>query len=225
MSFIKDSIAGVHSRPVFQDKEAAHCIFDQAKNDDSKVIVMAGDNASGKSLVCRYIRQRAQEAGLLSIEISMADRNKKGYMEMARSLGRYGDEDAESTGHLTFYRLVKDIERLQEKKEPWLLVLDEPELGMGEDYFDALGKYIGSLVNDFEANKYCQGVVIVSHAKVLLKSLFKSLEQDTQTVYVGDVTLSLMDWLNGTQMKSVEELMRLTAKAKARRKVIHTYLK
>ena len=222
---LEDALTGIKHKRTFSDKGCIETSISIAKK-PSKVVLITGDNATGKSLVCRYINQVQNKKGFMSIEVSMGDRNKKNYMGQAYTFGRYGDEDIESTGYLTINRIIKDIDRLKLMKKPWNFTLDEPDLGMSESYARPLGEFLAKQFTELEKSDFCKGLVVVSHSRILLQSILDNLEYKPNGMLLGDSKIDFFDWLESSpQEKTISDLLSLPMRAKALRSSVQKNIK
>lgn len=193
-------------------------------NSASPLILMAGENASGKSVICRLLGKLSIEHDLRHVEISMGDRNSKGVFSKIREYGRYGDEDRESTGYLTINRIIKDSKALLESDKDFCFVLDEAELGLSEEYHQALGQLIARTHADFLASGRCRAFLVCSHSRILLKAILASTSPRPSSIYLSmeptDVTL--YDWLDSPLMhRSIDDLLSLPERAREKRRSIN----
>ena len=187
-------------------------------DEKSKVLFVAGNNASGKSLVGKIIETIAADDKIPKRSCSM--RNRTSGMFGQRLV--FGDESDNSTGQNSVNAVVKGLKSTIET-EGSLLILDEPDLGLAENYTAALGEYIASQIN--EHNEKIGLIVIVSHSKILFNCALETLKCPYSSVFVGDKNITFDDWLKSPLSKSsIDELLDLNRKSRETWKRIQTFL-
>jgi len=103
------------------------------KNGNSNVLIITGENASGKSLFFQFMAGWAQRDGTTPITISIRERTGSGTYEGAafRKSMMFGDETDTSTG-TNSYKVVKKgfktLKQYQSEGKISGLFLDEPEI-------------------------------------------------------------------------------------------------
>lgn len=171
-------------------------------NDDANTLIVYGDNASGKSLVCNLIESKVRQHHEVR---SMSVKNRT-----SKSIGRafiFGDEGQQSTGETSVRVIQKAFSSAAKDNEPSMIILDEPDLGLSSKYARAMGRYIGQQANALrEIGTY---IVIVSHNTALLKAFCD--EVDNPTSYFGlNTTDTLSQWVDSDEEKSIHDLLALT---------------
>lgn len=176
-----------------------------------KLVVVTGENASGKSLYVRVAAAIAQKQGALPISISIRERTGAGLHEMAgmRRSMMFGDEQDQSTG-ATSAKVVQSAFQNLQRPNGSMLILDEPELGMAEAYARALGEYIGQQSQEIPAD--CRGVLVVSHSRPLVRGLLDGYPETPSHAAISaeqPVPAGLTDWLDAVEHRTVDELLNL----------------
>lgn len=172
----------------------------------SKIVLIAGPNASGKSVVGKVIEQVARLEKKSVRSSSMRNRT-------CGLLGQkmiFGDEGEESTGcnsvaatTVGFSSSIKDGNAV--------LILDEPDIGLSDEYAAALGDYIAQQMN--QSHEQFEMLAVVSHSRLLFKSIIDAIEIPCSSIHVGDENTTFDDWLNQPFKKaSIEELLNLKNK-------------
>ncbi len=192
---------------------------------ENRVLVIAGENASGKSLMFRMMAVNAQrEHGVLPITISIRERTGAGVGEM-NSLRRtmmFGDEASQSTGAASA-TVVDTGFKNANRDAAACLMLDEPEIGLSDGYAGALGEYIGQKART-QLDDHNHGVVVVTHSRPLVRGIVSALGQPPAFLYMGSPTLDLRDWLAHTEVRTVSDLVGLREAAGERRKLTQRIL-
>ena len=179
---------------------------------DSRVLLIVGENASGKSLAFRLLAQIASQHKVHAITLSIRERTGSGSFEMAnmRRAMIYGDECTASTGATSASDVERGFANLS-GKGPALLCLDEPEIGLSEGYCEALGEYIGQQSRNMP-EEAC-GVIVVTHSRRLAKGLAAGINGNPSFLFMSGreetAPSGFSDWLEGHDKKTVEELMAL----------------
>lgn len=190
-------------------------IFDNENNDaivpinytiknDSKILFVAGTNASGKSLVGKIVEMLASEQKIEKRSCSM--RNRASSQFGARLI--FGSEDDESTGDNSVHAAMMGLKSTIEAKNPAVLILDEPDIGLADEYTFALGEYIANQVN--ENNDKLALIVVISHSRNILKTAIETLNVPYSSMFVGNVETNFEQWLEKpVERASLEDLLNI----------------
>ncbi|USN14084.1 hypothetical protein KABACHOK_02480 [Brevundimonas phage vB_BpoS-Kabachok] len=208
--------------------EHPDCPFKGSFHDgDPRVVVITGENASGKSLVFRILAGTLQQEKITAVTLSIRERTGGGSFEMARMRRAfiYGDEEEQSTG-ATSARVVRSgFKNAGREGDAGVLMLDEPEMGLSDGYARALGELIGVKARTAEAdggmNDACHGVVVVSHNRPLVHGLIQGLRASPTFVNMSPAPVDLNDWLSTPERRTIAELEALSETAGERRKITH----
>lgn len=168
----------------------------------ANTLVIFGDNASGKSLVCGLIESKVRRHYAVR---NMCVRNR-----VVASAGRafiFGNEAEQSTGETSIRGIQKALAGARSEDESSLIILDEPDLGLSAKYARALGRYLAQ--QSIELNARGVYVVIVSHSAPLLSTFSDELQGNT-SFFGLNTTSSLNEWLESDEEKTIEELLGLT---------------
>lgn len=160
-------------------------------DDDSKVILVAGGNASGKSALTSFIQAIAKQAACQTRSCSMRNRTASGF----QSKMIFGDESRSSTGACTVGAVKMGLESSINSPAPAVMILDEPDLDLSEECSMAMGAYIAQCANAEASN--LRLIVVVSHSRALFRDLMANLSQPAHKVFVGDANRSFDAWLDG----------------------------
>ena len=175
---------------------------------DPHLMVIAGENASGKSLFFRLLALRLHADGLTPVQISIRERTGSGTYEMAefRRHVMFGDEHEQSTGATSVRTIANAFERNLAREGGTVLLLDEPELGLSDAYAAAMGTWIGEQTRARASE--CAGVVVVTHSRTLVGALGAAYGQVPTFVATG-ATVNLDEWLTTPEVRSVLDLLAL----------------
>lgn len=180
---------------------------------DARILLITGENASGKSLAFRLMAQLAQDNGIEPLTLSIRERTGDGTFEMARMRRAmiYGQETTSSTGAVSARVVESGFHNLIKRPIPAILGLDEPEIGLSDGYAEALGEYIGAQAQGIEGNA-C-GVMVVTHSRRLAEGLIRGLNATPSMIALlpnADAACpSVADWIASRETRSVEDLLNL----------------
>lgn len=178
-----------------------------------QVLVVAGDNASGKSLVASIAAARAYyDHGVEPMTVSMTARTSSG---MLRAF-TYGGEDYRATGEVSLNVSFKALDAIPDRlgKGPSaraLAILDEPDVGLTEGFSYAFGQKLAQKINALPAGKRWN-VLLVSHSREMVRGLADTLTQAPSFLHT-DTPLTLDDWCAQRPRKSVAELEAMLKRA------------
>lgn len=177
---------------------------------EAKVAIIVGSNASGKSLGIRRLAARLNEEKTEPLQVSMRYRTQEG---MARSImfGPFGDS-IDSTGAVSMCAIGGALRTAQSRETACWVMLDEPDVGMSEDFTYSLGQFLAKHVNEGLGPK-CGGLVVVTHSRELVKGLAENLVAAPHFVHVDEEPQSLEAWVSGRRRRSVDELEGLNKKS------------
>lgn len=174
-----------------------------------KLVVVTGENASGKSLLFRVLTAKVNMAGALPVTLSIRERSGSGTGEMARFRQSmvFGDETDQSTGAASVRAVTAAFQNL-DREQGSVLGLDEPELGLSDGYARALGEYIGEQARTLP--RTCSGAVVVTHSRSLVDGLVRAYGKRPTFVSTGvDAPRTIADWVATPEVRTLEELLAL----------------
>jgi hypothetical protein len=166
------------------------------KMPDCKILVVTGQNAAGKSFLRRlwsvgFNKQTIDKKKVSVISISQEDRS-------ASSLGHcfvYGDESWEATGLITYNSVSGALYNIIEN-ESWtglyILVLDEPEIGMSQELQLSTVREILKKVEPWSPKLL--GIVVMTHSPLMVKELMT--HKDAYFFHIGYEYKTADEWLN-----------------------------
>jgi len=136
-------------------------------NNDSPLTIVTGDNASGKSFVRKIIQTMCakRQPKLECIHLSQAGRCQGGIIRAFV----YGSEDDESTGRNTIGTMLTSFKTSHSRDSDHLMIYDEPEIGLSEEYAGGLGIRIKEFIESNPTHLF--GAVVITHSSHLLKEL------------------------------------------------------
>ena len=150
------------------------------------LVVVTGDNGSGKSLVRRMYCAWASKRGVEQMPFSMQFRSGGGFERAII----FGSEDWEATGIISASAFLKSISSSANRTNPHLIVWDEPDLGLSEGYSLGMGKEIRRFISN--PPKYLWGAVLMTHSKGLLGEAVNGLKPHHLAL---DENVPLNEWL------------------------------
>ena len=188
---------------------------------DSKVVVVVGGSASGKSFCIRVMASWANNDDEEPIQVSMKYRTEAGF-HRAFMFGPIGDSE-DSTGNVSLGAIKGALGTSENREKNHWLMLDEPDLGLSEDYAAAMGVWLAEYANKLPEK--CQGLMIVTHSRDLVKSLFEKTTLTPHFLHM-DGNKTPEQWISSNPVtRTVTELMSLEDKSRQRRRAINAVLK
>lgn len=169
---------------------------------DSRVVVLTGPNASGKSLLIRLLASWLNDDKVEPIQVSMKYRTEGGIHRAFM----FGSDADQSTGATSVYAVQGALNTSNNREKPHWVMLDEPDIGLAEEYAEAMGTYVASYGNAVPAMS--RGLVLVSHSRALVRGLVANLAVKPHFVHLGPPQ-TLESWLDAPTKRSVEDLMQL----------------
>jgi hypothetical protein len=170
---------------------------------DNRVVVIVGENASGKSLIFRMLSQRVNADGALAVTTSIRARAEGGIA----SAFMYGDENEQSTGATTAKWIMAAFANNLDREGGSILGLDEPELGLSEGYARALGELVAREIVGIPS--VCGGVVIVTHSRAFVEGLVAAGARKPTFVTMSAEPVTIEQWAREPDVRSVEQLLEL----------------
>jgi antitoxin component of RelBE/YafQ-DinJ toxin-antitoxin module len=176
---------------------------------DDRLVVIAGENASGKSLAFRILAHKVAATGALPITLSIRERCGAGTADMARmrQVMMFGDEAEQSTGATSVKTIAAAFRSNLDRAAGCVLGLDEPELGLSDGYARALGELIGT--NTASLPDTCSGVIVVTHSRTLVAAMVAAYGATPTFLHCGPGASDLATWLDTVETRTVDELLAL----------------
>lgn len=194
----------------------------------SNVVLVTGSNASGKSVFFRVLASLAKsEQNATGITLSIRERTGSGLHEMAsmRRAMMYGEETEQSTGACSVHTVEKGFANARsyaKKGTRVVLMLDEPEMGLSEDYTSAMGQWLAQQAKAM-THKNELGLVVVTHSRALVKRLVEELGQDPTFVNT-DSPQTVSQWVNQVPERTVDDLLALDKLGKTRWRAMQDFV-
>jgi predicted ATPase len=204
---LRDLVTRSIDLELFHSEGPCPISFEDGEN--GRLLVVTGENASGKSLYCKALSALVDKAGGYEVmHVGMGLRTTSG---IQKSL-MFGDENMESTGSVSMGTILTGVSTIRARKSPHYLLLDEPDIGLGESYQAAAGHYLARLGGDLP--EHTHGLLVVSHARHLVAPL---IEAGAMSVRVGDDRRPVREWIQvGDLPKTIEDLEALPTKSHER---------
>jgi hypothetical protein len=134
----------------------------------TQVLVVTGANAAGKSLLRKFMQQVVrQDHDLECIHLSQQGRASSGIQRAFL----YGDESWESTGCISCHSLLGSITTSRAREKDHMIILDEPEIGMGEELQAGSGLWLKEQLADWP--EHLSGMVIMTHSRNFVREIMK----------------------------------------------------
>lgn len=203
----------------FDDSDGPAAIPALRVDGKGKLIVVVGDNASGKSFFRRIIQVWCQKAKTECIHISVEGRGKTGHMPWLAMV--YGDEQHESTGVNSMSTILMGMKTCRGREKPHTIFWDEPDLGLSEDWAAGVGQDLCKFAQ--EAPTKTKAAFIVTHSRALVREL---LPASPFYLHLGttpsEAPQSLQEWVDRPIQPQRPE--KLKERSRARYKAIQAIL-
>ena len=147
----------------FGPEGAVPATFEDGAN--NRLLLITGGNASGKSFACKWLNSRAMRDGIEFMHVGMGKRTESGIVKAMM----FGDENYESTGHVSAKVIGTGHRTCQSRAKPHVLCHDEPDIGMSDEMQDAAGQVIANFCADLPAHTL--GVIVVTHSRAIASRL------------------------------------------------------
>lgn len=174
----------------------------------SRVIILYGENASGKSLLAQLFEIAARKSDIACRAACMRNRTSSGIMKAMI----FGDESEQSTGATSIDVTRKAIDNTLKEEGLAISILDEPDVGLSDYYAPAMGQYIAERFSKADDNK---GLILVSHSKRLITKFLKCYDGEVSSMGIN-TNLQLAAWLQSTDKATVDEMFEMASSANAK---------
>lgn len=160
------------------------------RNGEGNVVVVVGENASGKSFLRRILTALCREAKVEMMPISMEGRGGE-YGGLRGFI--YGDESWQSTGENSSHTVLTGISTCKSRENPHVIFWDEPDLGLSDGWAAGMGIALREFANDTPKTTY--GAFVVTHSRALVQEL---LPANPHYLHLGskDAPDTLEAWVN-----------------------------
>lgn len=189
------------------------------------LVVVAGDNGSGKSYFVEWMRGWGRKHHDLqeTICISIRVRTGSGLGDMSgmRKSMIFGQEDEQSTGETSVAVALRALHNMAGREESGyrcLMILDEPEIGLSGAYSRAFGEPIAEKLSAIACKS--TSLVVVTHSRAFVTGLMEKLGGKPSFVYMGADAPTLDQWLQGDGQRSVDDLLALSTKCRDQRRQV-----
>lgn len=155
-----------------------------------KLTVLTGKNGSGKSLLRKLMgaliaKQTGTDPSHTVASVSMESRTQRKFdFSALNSLGI--DDPTNPTSGETLYNIESLVKAGSSESKPRYIVIDEPEIGMGEEMVAALAIRLNEMFKKIPKSLF--GVMIITHNRHLVKNLkgeFINLEGMTKKEWLN----------------------------------------
>ena len=173
---------------VFQADEGEPPIVSRWEKGKGKLVLVIGDNASGKSFFRRVVRAYCGKNDIECMDPSME-------MRMMGGLERafvFGDETTNATGVNSINAVRGGITTSQARQSEHVLFWDEPDLGLGDEWAAGLGIKIREFAT--MPSPKLVAAFVVTHSRAMVAELVKGFHH---IVWVGEHEDGVLieDWL------------------------------
>lgn len=165
--------------------------------DATKITILTGRNAGGKSLIRKQlVFPISKQLGKEKVNIPHASQQLR--TDSQPELGGLSGFAHDLPWLATSDSTIHTIEQVFKSKETCdYMVIDEPEIGLGEELQLGLCDYMNEQIE--ECKKIGKGVLIICHSRLIVKNL-------THDTFINLEGMSEDEWLNREPIKiSLEE--------------------
>lgn len=157
-----------------------------------KILLILGENATGKSLTRRIFGELAQRQRVEAISTSLEGRT---YVSESPWLAMvYGDERTSATGCNSSHLVSMGIKTALNRTSPHIIFWDEPDLGLSEGACEGTGLALGRF--GLQATPHTLAACIVTHSKPLVRGLKDALGYTPHVLHMGPQNpMTLVSWL------------------------------
>lgn len=155
-----------------------------------RIMVVVGDNASGKSLLRRLFQTFLQKDDDKTEIIHLSQQGRSS-ASIFRSM-IYGSEDDEATSVISARTLVKGLDTSRNRKNKHFMIYDEPEIGMSEETILGATNWLRKQLENWPTNM--RGFIVCTHSRQMATSLM-SLPY-SKFIWIHHPKATLQDWLN-----------------------------
>lgn len=155
----------------------------------NKITVLTGKNGCGKSLVRKLVGYYlADKLGLDRMTSITSSTSLQQRTETRSDFGAFCSimhDDPTSPSSLETFSKIEALIKLLEKEKRYLII-DEPELGMGEELIMTFINWFNNLFAKLPEN--CYGVLIITHSKLIVNGItseFRNFENMTKEEWLN----------------------------------------
>ncbi len=149
------------------------------------LVIITGDNASGKSFLRRVIGHSAKSYGVEFRNTSMEGRSGGNFF--------YGGEDWQCTSIVTIFSVTSALESSIQDENKSIVIIDEPEIGLSVEAQVSMGKFIkNNITNNTNPNRL--SVFIMTHSHYIVRELLDI--PNTTFISLHDKYPDVESWLN-----------------------------
>lgn len=191
--------------------------------DNSRLLLVLGDNATGKSLIRRLMKEVATRPTTDNLAFQVAEFM---HISMQARTGEwasmvFGSETTSSTGTNSATSVGLLLSSVPNRGHTVLVWLDEPDIGCSAGVAAGIGVRIRRFVETSEST-LARATVVTSHAPALIRQL---LPLQPSVLFVGDTAYGSLDaWLTAQENPEPVDIAQLHERAHARFRDIQTVL-
>jgi len=171
---------------------------------EGKLLVVLGENASGKSFFRRITQSLCQKAEVECMGLSMEGRRSIAHKPWLAMV--YGDEMHDSTGYNSASVVTTGIRTCRSRTTAHVIFWDEPDLGLSDNGAAGVGVALQEFLQDPPTSTLA--AIVVTHSKSLVQPLV-TLKPHYLYLGEGDIPLTVEDWLKSpTAPRHPDEILK-----------------
>ncbi len=177
----------------FHEEDGAVAIPYHRVDGRNRLIVIVGENASGKSFFRRIVQSVCRKNKIECIPISAEGRRQIAYSPWLTFV--YGDESYEATGVNSTNTVLSGIKTCRGREEKHVIFWDEPDLGLSDSWAAGVGQQLCKFAQDLPEKTVA--AFVVSHNRALVREL---LPAEPFYLHLGvdtaEAPATLQQWIN-----------------------------
>jgi hypothetical protein len=181
-----------------------------------RLAVISGENAGGKSLFARAVAALLRKQTVPKIEVMLISMNLRVEPGMHRAF-IFNEDPSSSTGNVSVHTALAGLRNSRARENPHILMLDEPDIGLGEAYQAPLGEELADYARNLPSSAV--GFLLISHSRALIAPF---LPLAPTFVRVGSDLRPTTQWIaEGDIVRTRADLLALSDKARQRYLGVH----
>lgn len=168
-TFLRDVLNLTYFYPADDAKTAEKApIIYRYEPGKSKLILITGENATGKSFLRRVLASACRQNKIEAMGISMEKRAGDDGNRIANAF-IWGDERDNATGCLSINAILGGIRTSSKRENKHAIIWDEPDIGLSENYAAGAGDEIARFISTAPDKLFFAAVT--THRRALLQQL------------------------------------------------------
>lgn len=146
----------------------------------NKITILTGSNGTGKSFVRKLLVHKIPNKNQ-EIKVASISMERRAGLNMDGAMGAFTKDADWTPTSMETYKLIRGL--ISTSKEGRYIIIDEPEIGMGEELVLGLAKFLNE-----NLKKVSYGVLVITHSRVLVQNL-------RHDVFINIDGLTYVEWV------------------------------